>query len=273
MRKLKGWATLVLPLFVACSLALAACGSGDIKDEDYKFNNLYEQIAAVEVKLADAQSGLDNLSLLSAETDAALQAQIDVLTADLAALEARVTANEEDIGVLRADLDALEVRVGDVETRLSVLEAYIVKVNSPLFASVVITEQRVWIPVYKKYGYWDDVQDYGATIVWTASAGGDTASSYNVYAVVVDDTGALGLPFKLANGTGSKYVWDGHVDGLPLTFDTGSNPTPLNTNHNYCKPDVYRFAVTAVDENGNESAPAVTSPGETIKVYPVEDVE
>lgn len=251
-------------LWVVALFAVGCGGKLDITSDDYKFTDLNTQTSDINTTLVDLQTQLTNLTNLNEEAHTALQNQINVLTADLEALKGRISANEEDIKDLKADADALAIRVDDVESRLAVLEAYIVKVNSPLFVSVVITETRVW------NGHrWDSAQEYGATIVWTASAGGDTATSYNVYAVVVSDNGALGVPFLLANGTGSYYAWDGHVDNLPLGFDNGPNPQPLNSEQgDRCSPDVYRFAVTAVDENQNESAPSVTSPGEQLKVYP-----
>jgi len=112
--------------------------------------------------------------------------------------------------------------------------------------------------------------------VWTASAGGDVATSYNIYAVVVSDHGALGVPFLIANGTGSEYFWDGHTEGLPVGFNNGPNPVPLSIVSVLCtdyeKSPIYRFAVTAVDENGNQSAPAVTEPGKEIKIVPTPPV-
>jgi len=272
---------IVSVLLLCVGLILGGCGGAGLDgvNDDYKFDNLNAQIAVIDGTLDGLQAQLTTLAGVSAEGDAALQAQIDVLKADLLALKARVAANEEDITVLQADATTLTARVDDVEDRLDVLEAamdLVPKANSPLFASVVITETDTWFPYWpgapSGWGYWKDVQNPAATIVWTASAGGETAASYNIYAVPVSDNGALGVPFKIANGTGTEYFFNGHLEELPVDFmGAGVNPAPLQSVVEE-PPDtcggVYRFAVTAVDGNGNESAPSVSAEAKYVIATP-----
>ena len=257
---------IVSVLLLCVGLILGGCGGAGLDgvNDDYKFDNLNAQIAVIDGTLDGLQAQLTTLAGVSAEGDAALQAQIDVLKADLLALKARVAANEEDITVLQADATTLTARVDDVEDRLDVLEAamdLVPKANSPLFASVIVNGD-VYHPglLGSSWGaYWESGEP-GATIVWTASAGGETAASYNVYAVPVNDNGALGVPFRIANGVGSEFYWNGSVVEAEGEF-AGVNPTPLTpvVEPVHSEVGVYRFAVTAVDGKGNESAPSVTA--------------
>ena len=280
MKRLIFWVAILCVgvLFVGCG------GKVDITSDDYKFDAINAQISIINTTLADLQKQLDELNGaqgITQETINILQVQIDILevkntelAAELAALRAQVATDNTNINIrltaLENAITGLQSSISDINIRLSVLEVAVAKVpqaNSPLFTSVVITSSDV-----KVGNHWErDVTNPGVTIVWTASAGGATATSYNVWAVVVGDSGALGLPFMLANGIGSEYFWDGHTEGLPLGFNNGTNPTPLSAIIIRCvdteKPPVYRFAVTAVDSNGNQSAPSVTA--DAIKVIPL----
>lgn len=307
---------MIMMLIVTVILGGCGNGGLDVTNDDYKFDTinshltatdntlagLQTQINEINVLIANQQEQLDNISN-NAEAIAAINARIDELEAeaaeckaqydalraefdalkaqvatDNAAINGRLTDLEGRVSHLKDRLNSLYGWVRDLCGRVSVLEEAMKKVptaNAPLFVSTVVTTDRVEIREGHRT-YWQDVRNLGATIVWTASAGGVTATSYDVWAVEVKEDGSLGLPFKLANGTGSEYFWDGHVDGLPVTFDNGSNPPPMlavvsgGSGGGGCdqvrNPKVFRFAVTAVDANGNESSPSVTA--DAIKVIP-----
>ena len=289
---------IVSVLMLCFALILGGCSAGlDGVNDDYKFDNLNAQLVDVDKTLVDLQGQIDEtnlaiaeLSALSANTDEALQAQIDALKAEdlrlsgeLEALKLRVAANEGDIDALQTavfslndDVAKLKVAVKDLRGRVATLESYVAKVNAPLFASVVVDgdvfHNYTVGGLFLVYGYWEGGEP-GARITWTASVGGDVATSYDIYAIPVDVNGALGVPFQIANVSNvadnavsnAHYFWSGSTVGLPVTFvGEGVNPTPLTLVTADDPPlhgevGTYLFAVVAVDDNGLVSAPSVTA--------------
>jgi len=225
-----------------------------LTDLQKQIDALKEQLAAIEPGASEETINGINVAISNLQTSlAALQAEFDALKDQVAADNAAIA---ERLALLDSQFKGLQGDVNELGERLSVLEEALAKVpqaNAPLFVSAIVGNTEP-----------ETEESRGATIRWTASAGGTTAASYNVWAVSVDENGFFGVPFKVANVVGSFYYWNGHLEGLPV-FDvvTGPNPEPLSTVRPLCYEEErylkYRFAVTAVDANGNESSPSVTA--------------
>jgi len=245
---------IVLAFMLAFALVLGGCSGGglegmtslDTTNNDYKFDNLQNQITELQNQIAALSGGS-----VSNETIIFLQTQINDLSAELEALRKQVNTDNVTIG---GRLDELEKIVKELNGRLAVLEAasLVPVANPPMFVSAYHGDTEP-----------ETDEARGATIRWTGSAGGGTIVSYNVWAVTVDPQGFFGIPVKLANGTGSSYYWDGHTENLPGEPFVGVNPAPLSAVNLRCSdsytPKKYRFAVTAVDSKGRDSSPSVTA--------------
>lgn len=264
---------IVSVLMLVFALILGGCSSGvesldlhqesdthnsvdqsQLTDLQNQINDLKAQIAAIEPGASDETINAINVTISNLQTSlAALQAEFDALKDQVGTDNAAIFAR---LALLKTEVDGLKTDVADLADRVTVLEEALAKIpqaNAPLFVSAHVGNTKP-----------ETEESRGATIRWTASAGGATATSYNVWAVSVDKDGFLGVPFKVANVVGSVYYWNGHLEGLPVFgVVTGPNPEPLSGVRVFCYEEgeylKYRFAVTAVDANGNESAPSVTA--------------
>jgi len=267
MRKIVSVLMLVFALFLGgCSNGVesldlmkegdehASVTQSQLTDLQNQINDLKAQLAAIEPGASEETINSINVAISNLHTGlAALQAEFDALKGQVAADNAAIAAR---LALLETEVAGLQLDVTELEGRVTVLEEALAKIpqaNAPLFVSAHVGNTEP-----------ETDESRGTTIRWTGSAGGTTAASYNVWAVSVDKDGFLGVPFKVANVIGSFYFWNGHLEGLPV-FDvvTGPNPEPLLTVRPLCiereQYFKYRFAVTAVDANGNESSPSVTA--------------